>query len=480
MLEWMQTHRKWLVVTIWVATIAFIGAGFVGWGQFQFSKSSSEVAKVGDTPVTVKDWQYAYQNLYDRMNNAFGGRLTPALAKKLGLKQEALQIAITQAMLRQFAKDLDLKVTDEDVARKILEIFGSKKKYFQYLKATGQKAEEFENRLRKQLLVEKLLNYLHIKPSKQEILAVASSLYNADDMTVAKISKKDISVKVSEDELKKFWEKHKQSYLSPEKYKIAFVKIPLKGEVSEKELKKYYEKHKLNYKNKEGEILSFSDARDMVKKDYLAHKLLRQAVIAYKNLKQSKGKYSIAVVPYDNSLLPKKEMQKLIKNGSIKPFVYKNSYVVATLLEQIKPKTLTFQQAKNKVLEDYVRIKTLKALIAKAKDELKTFKGKDTGFITKYDVNKLKLFKNPVYNQQFLMTVFTSQNPKGFVLIPLQNPEYAALYKIKAQKLLDEKEYQKNKQYVIRLTDALINNMLYHDLIAYLSKKYKIQVYIKD
>ena len=29
MIAWMQKHNKYLVVTIWIATIAFIGAGFV-------------------------------------------------------------------------------------------------------------------------------------------------------------------------------------------------------------------------------------------------------------------------------------------------------------------------------------------------------------------------------------------------------------------------------------------------------------------
>ncbi|NPA87759.1 MAG: hypothetical protein GXO01_03545, partial [Epsilonproteobacteria bacterium] len=75
MIEWMQTHRKWLVITIWIATIAFIGAGFVGWGQFQFGKSQSAVAKVGDTEVTIQDWQEAYQNLFQIENQKLGGRL---------------------------------------------------------------------------------------------------------------------------------------------------------------------------------------------------------------------------------------------------------------------------------------------------------------------------------------------------------------------------------------------------------------------
>ena len=36
MITWMQRHKKWLVFTIWTCTIAFVGAGFVGWGAYNY------------------------------------------------------------------------------------------------------------------------------------------------------------------------------------------------------------------------------------------------------------------------------------------------------------------------------------------------------------------------------------------------------------------------------------------------------------
>ncbi len=47
MITWMQKHKKWLIVTIWISTIAFVGAGFVGWGSYDYGKSDSAVAIVG-------------------------------------------------------------------------------------------------------------------------------------------------------------------------------------------------------------------------------------------------------------------------------------------------------------------------------------------------------------------------------------------------------------------------------------------------
>ncbi|WP_457560157.1 peptidylprolyl isomerase [Caminibacter sp.] len=480
MIEWMQKHRRWLVITIWVATIAFIGAGFVGWGQFQFGKSGNNVAKVGNTEVTIKDWQQAYNQIFQQFNNAMGGKLDEATAEKLGLKKLALQKAIQNAILREYAKNLDLMVTDDDVAKKILEYFKNKKTYMTYLRNTGQNAKDFETQLRKQILVEKLLNFLHIKPSTTELLTIASALYNADNLNIKILNKENIKISLSEEEIKKFWEKNKNKYLTPEKYKIAYVEIPLDENISDDVLKNYYEENKINYKNSNGEIMSFEKAKNFVKKDYLAHKLRKEAIIAYKNLKNSKGTFLIRTVTFNNDIIPETQMQTLIKEGYIKPFINNNAYITAKLLEEIKPKPLTFAQAKPQVIEDLLKIKSTQALIAQAKKLVNNFNGENIGFVTKFDPQKIKSL--PInLAQQFLFREFSKQKPNGYVLLPSEkSPQYAVLYKILAQKLLDKQKYEKNKQYIYNLSEALVNTEFLESLLNELSQKYTISVYVKD
>ena len=55
MITWMQRHKKWLVITIWISTIAFVGAGFVGWGSYEYGKQGGVVAVVGDREVSVEE-----------------------------------------------------------------------------------------------------------------------------------------------------------------------------------------------------------------------------------------------------------------------------------------------------------------------------------------------------------------------------------------------------------------------------------------
>ena len=478
MIEWMQTHRKWLVITIWIATIAFIGAGFVGWGQFQLSHKEGKVAEVKDTVVTVKDWQESYNKIFDAYNKQLGGKLDEAMAKKLGLKQIALQEAIKSAILRQYAKDLGLYVTDKEVAKKILEVFQDTKKYKAYLRNVGMKASEFEEALRKQLLIEKLLDTLHLKPTNTEILSVASALYNADDLEIKVLRKSDIDVKLSEKEIRNYYNKHKNEFLSKEKYKIALIEIPLNVNVSEDELKKFYEENKLNYKNEKGEIIPFKKAIELVKRDYAKNKLKKEAILAYKKLKSNKGEYKIVTISADDNLIPLNKLNTLKEEGILKPFVYKNKYITAKLLEEIKPAPLSYEKAKPQVIERLFALKEKEKLESLSKEEYKTFKGKDLGFITKYDAVKIKEL-NPYEAVEFLQRVFTSENPNYYVLIPQNNPEVSVLYRIKEQKLLDKEKFEKNRDTVVNLTEGLINMELLNDLINSLSQKYKIEVYVK-
>ena len=69
MISWMQKHHKYMVWTIWVAAIGFIGAGSVGWGHLHFGSKASTIAKVGDIEITQQELNQAYSNLYAKYAN---------------------------------------------------------------------------------------------------------------------------------------------------------------------------------------------------------------------------------------------------------------------------------------------------------------------------------------------------------------------------------------------------------------------------
>ncbi|WP_456479996.1 peptidylprolyl isomerase [Nautilia sp.] len=478
MIEWMQTHRKWLVITIWIATIAFIGAGFVGWGQFQFGRKSSTVAKIQDTEVSIQDVQEVYNNLFEAKNKELGGTLDDAAAEKMGLKKQAFDMAVQQGILRQYAKDLGMYVTEKEIALQILKYFKDKKTYLKYLAQTGQKAKDFEAKLKKQLLIQKLLTALHITPSQTIKLAFGSALYNSDNLKIQIIDKSEIKINLKENEIKAFWEKNRQKYQSPTLYKVAIVKTPFKGVYTQKDLQRFYNENKTSYRNEKGEILTFNEAKERVEKDYLAKITKKPAVIAYKKLKEGAENYRLITVPYKNGIIPEEKMKQLIQNGYLKPFIQQNEYISAKLVEEIKPKPLPFEKAKPLVTKDLTNIKVLQTLEQKAKEALKNLNGTETGFVTKYDANKIKGLK-PAEATEFLFTEFSLEKNKNYLLIPALNPQKAVVYQILEQKLLDKEKYEKNKKEIALMADAALNAALIDDLIKDLMSKYNVVSYVK-
>ena len=75
MITWMQRRKKLLVIVMWVTVLAFVGAGFVGWGSYDYGTKASSIASVGDVPVKREELQNEYNRLYSYYNQLFDGNL---------------------------------------------------------------------------------------------------------------------------------------------------------------------------------------------------------------------------------------------------------------------------------------------------------------------------------------------------------------------------------------------------------------------
>ena len=171
-------------------------------------------------------------------------------------------------------------------------------------------------------------------------------------------------------------------------------------------------------------------------------------------------------------------MQKLIENGYLKPFILNQEYVVAKLVKKISPQVMSFEEAKNLVEEIVRNMKLNEKLIKVSKESLKNFDGEIIGYVTKYDTNKIENL-NPMEATEFLFTLFSLQKPKDFVLIPNQYPQKSVIYNIIKQSFPSLNEIQLHKEEIIALIEKNVNNNLIEDLISNLSKRYKIDIYIK-
>ena len=484
MISWMQKHKKYLVITIWISTIAFVGAGFVGWGAYKFGSGGDVVAEVGEVKIGYKDLQQKYSQLYNTYNRLFKGNFDQQKAKEFGLEKQALGALVKEALLENFAKDHDIMVSDEEVAQKIasMDIFRqngtfSKKLYLQLLRNNGLKPKDFEQSVKKELLIQKVSKLLAPKLFDTEFDTIASALFIGDKIEYKPIDTSDIVVEANEEALKKYFQNHKENYFTPTIYHLALIEVPFLDEkVSEKQMKAYYEGHRIKYKDKDGKILPFEQAKALVEKDIKRKMAKRDALKTYIAFKKGKvsAQKQIAISHLDS--LPKKIVEQ-IKNASVgttfKPVEQESGYVIYKLIKIEPPRAMNFQEAKNRVETDYIKEQRAKLLLQKARKMLPDFHGIQTDYITRVDVDKLKAL-DKAEAALFLKSLFTSKEAKGFIKISYDK---VVLYKILDQKLMMQEKIDENRDLVQANALRLKRDLQNDNLVNRLQKLYSIKIY---
>jgi peptidyl-prolyl cis-trans isomerase D len=118
MIQWMHALSK-----SWVATLMMGGLtlSFVVWGIADVftGASTTAVATVGSTEITGPDYQHTYRNLMRTQGEQMGTELTPDMAQKMGLPQQALQVMISRTALDNEAGRLGLITPDAEVAQAV-------------------------------------------------------------------------------------------------------------------------------------------------------------------------------------------------------------------------------------------------------------------------------------------------------------------------------------------------------------------------
>ncbi|BAF70141.1 peptidylprolyl isomerase [Nitratiruptor sp. SB155-2] len=487
MISWMQKHKKYLVITIWISTIAFVGAGFVGWGAYKYGSASDAVAEVGNEKITLKEFQQRYANVYNYYNKMLQGKLDQEQAKKMGLDKMVLNELIQEALLENYAHDLGLIVTDEEVAQKIasMKVFWQnghfeKSLYNKLLQQNRIKPKDFEQSIRKELLLNKLHQaLLYSKPLQLEFDTMASALFMGDKIEYTVLTDKDIDVTVTRTELKKYYDKHKNEYKTAPKYDLSIIEMPIKHfKVSEEELKSYYKQNRLKYKDANGKILPFDKAKKQVMHDLDIKKSKKEALKKYIQFK--KGKLQAQkhlIVAQNNTSFPLPLMQKIAQasqNSVLKPILVEDRYVIVKVNKKIPPLPMPFEKAVTEVKKDLLQQKRYQLLLEKAKKMVKNFKGTITeGYISKEDFDKLNQL-SPQEAQLFLQKLFISQDARGFVAL---GNKKVVLYHILDQKLQLMPKIRKNKALISNNSVKLKNTIQNDNLIKKLQTMYEIKVY---
>ncbi len=486
MITWMQRHKKWLIITIWVSTIAFVGAGFVGWGQYSYGDKAGAVAKVGDVEISMGELQKSYSRLYQQYAQMFQGNFDEERAKQFGLQKQALQQLLQQALLVNLAKSYNLSISDQELYELLKQdknffkngVF-DKEVYKQVLSQNRLSIAEYEKELRKELLIQKTISLLKVQPSENEAKILDTLLGISDKIEYKVLSPEEITIDINENDLKSYWQTMQNKFMTNVSYDVKFIKQEAVTDTyDEATVSQYYQENKTHFKDKDGKLLELAQAKDAVIEELNAaatKKAALRAFVDYKNGKLdpntpvAKATVSMRKNPFNSEVL-----QKLASTTMTKPFIkpveVDGIYYSFELLNVNPAAPKSFAEAKAQVVPFYVDQKKKEKILELANSSVDVFKGKTSEFLTIESTEKLDSLSEGEF-VEFLQKLFRADKKRSF--ITLQSGKIV-LYNILEQKLL-EKSNNDQANVVARLKTGIFSE----GLMKTLQSRYKTEIFIQ-
>jgi len=479
----MQRHKKYLIITIWISTIAFVGAGFVGWGQYSYGDKAGAVAKVGSIEITMGELQKSYSQLYSQYNQMFQGKFDEEQAKAFGLQRQALNTLTNQALILNLAASYDLRISDADLLANLLaqEYFFkdgvfNKSIYKESLSRNNISTKEYETDLKKQMLIQKTLKLLAVHSTENEDKIINTTISIADKIKYKLLDDQNISVNTSDTVLKPYWELNQHKFMSDVSYDVKYIKQEsVSKEHDDAKISTHYTENKNHFKDSDGKILDFENAKEKVISELNAKAtkdMALRAYIAYKKGKSDASVESVSLSQTNNQFnqeIFEKITQLSITSPFLKPVEMNGTYFTFKLIKVNPSKLQTFEEARASVLPLFQKDAKRKKLLEIAQDSMENFQGTTTDFITSQDAIALDDI-SITQASEFLAQLFNTQTKKGIVAL---GDGTLVLYEILEQKMLNIPN--NNEDSIVQIKSAMFEE----GLIKTLQSKYSTEIFLE-
>ena len=256
MLDFLRKRKRNWVIILFLGIIVVSFALFVGSGKFH-DQGAGDVAEINGESISQREFAIQYERAVERYRQMLKGSLTPEMIKGLNIKGSLLEELIQRKLMLQEARNLGLTATDDDLAEHLalapeFQVGGrfSKDRYLQILQTNRLLPTQFEEEQRDQLTIQRL--YSVLVDSVRVTEAEARDRYKIDQEKInlsyikLPISSFTSQVKLSEEDIKQYYERNKESLKQPLKIQVEYLTYPFErfepsGQTSDKEIENYYQ-----------------------------------------------------------------------------------------------------------------------------------------------------------------------------------------------------------------------------------------------
>ena len=256
MLDALRKRKRSWIITFLLGLIIVVFIAFYGGNQFG-DPALQDVAAVNGEVITQREFLLHYQRALEKYRELLKGSLTPELEKSLNLRASLLEELIQKRLVLQEARHLGLSVNDDDLMMAIAQVPDfqvngrfNKERYLQLLRANRISPGQFEEEQREQLTIQRLygilLDGVHVTEGEvRDRYRFEQEKINLHFIRLP-ISNYLAEAKPSEEEIKSFYDRNKDSLKEPLKVQVEYLAYPFdrfspSGQIGDKEIEEYYQ-----------------------------------------------------------------------------------------------------------------------------------------------------------------------------------------------------------------------------------------------
>ena len=238
MMDSLRTAANSLVLKIifGIIIVSFILTGVSG---YLIGGGNNYAAKVNDQEISRGQFENAFNSERNRMQQQLGDQYSELAANEgymKTLRQQVLNRLIDEALLDQYARELKLGISDEQVKQAIFATLAfqvdgkfDNSRYNGILNQMGMTADQYAQALRNQLTTQQLINGVAgtdfmLKGETDELAALVAQQRVVREATID-VNALAAKQPVTEQEIASYYEQNKNNFMTPEQFRVSYIKL---------------------------------------------------------------------------------------------------------------------------------------------------------------------------------------------------------------------------------------------------------------